>query len=220
VAAHPPPRHHAHRPPAGGEVMSRLYLPPGEPPVSKGQHPLAPEMGDDEEYVDYLNRLVDFYTQTPPPAPEGFELIECEATPRHWPEYRPVDDNFYDGPCSACQYQSLAEAHSGCEHSHHRAWRRWKITRRIVGRLYTFGIIANGGTWHSGGGCEGCVTGPFHWRGRRVYILGLQREHWRCLFRGHRYRQYLYGGLCTVCAPCPECGSTDADHPGACEATS
>jgi hypothetical protein len=111
-----------------------------------------------EDYVDYLNRQADEWCNNPPPAPPGFELIECDAEPRHWPMYSVVDDDFYGGPpCLYCTSAVLREQHAPCEHSHHRAWRRWKITRRILGHLYTWRLVRSYGTTYNGH-CRGCTT--------------------------------------------------------------
>lgn len=175
------------------------------------QHPLAPEQGEDEDYVDYIGRLADFYTNTPPPAPVGFELVECTAQPRHWPAYTVADDTFYPATCPSCTIGDLIAEHAECEHSHHGAWRRWKATHWVVGRLYTLGIISCSGTkW--GGGCNRCLTDARWTFFRGPYVLGLQREAWQCLRRGHRRRVHHYAGLCAVCCPCPECGSTGVTH--------
>ena len=75
-------------------------LPPASP--YRESHSAKPVQGDDEEYVDYLGRTADHWINNPPPAPTGFELVECSATPRHWPEYSPIDDDLYSGGCSRC----------------------------------------------------------------------------------------------------------------------
>lgn len=181
----------------------------------RANHPDKLVQGDDEGYVDYLTRQGDAWSNHPPAAPEGFELIPCEATPRHWPTYTVADDDFYPACCLHCAYDVLARSHDGCEHAHHRVWRRWKITGRVAGWLYTTGLTAAGGSWRMGGGCPGCYTMPKWNRNRRPYILGVSRETWHCLLRRrHRPTITPYGGFCTKCLPCADCGSTDPDHYG------
>lgn len=201
-----------------------IIVPPSVTPQVRTNHPSKPVSGEDEDFVEYLTRCGDHWIDNPPPAPEGFELMECTATPRHWPEYRIVDDDFYPGFCSGCQYQTLNESHRRlrCK-ADHRKWKSWKMWWRIAGRLYTLGITSSGGGV-SYGRCEFCGIGRQHhaprWRGKRPYILGVQRETWTCLLRYHHRRQLSHytRGLCTVCLPCPECGSTNPTH-FSCEAT-
>lgn len=191
------------------------------PPPSNWQlpdsHPDLPDQGDNEDTVEYIGRLADFLTETPPAAPPGFVLIPCDATPRHFPEYHVAENTFYPAPCSACQLAAAWEESSRlrCERDHQR-WKSWRIWQRISSRLYVLGITSSGGGV-SYGRCEFCGIGRQHsaphWRGRRPYILGMKREVWYCLLRrGHRYRLHYPSGLCSICCPCPECGSTDQNH--------
>lgn len=180
-------------------------------------HPDKPVQGDDEDYVEYLGRCADHWSTNPPAAPEGFELIECSATPRHWPEYHAVDSDFYDAECSHCQYAALAAAHAGCVHSHHKFWQRWKITGKFSSWLYSMGITASGGSWQMGGGCTGCYTLPKFNRHKRVYALGVSMESWRCILKAHHRPGDQVAGLCTKCYPCPTCGSKTATHEPGCE---
>lgn len=182
-------------------------------------HPSRPEQRDDEDFVEYLGRLADFWTNAPPPAPEGFELLECGATPRHWPEYAITDDTFYPGHCLRCQLDSVSRDNRRlrCE-AEHRRWKSWRIWSRIASRLYVLGVTSSGGGT-SYGRCEFCGIGRQqiapHWRGKRVYILGKYREWWVCLLkRRHRYAPLRgnFGDLCAKCLPCPECGSQDPMH--------
>jgi hypothetical protein len=153
---------------------------------------------------------------SPPPAPEGLQLVECIAEPRHWPMYLAHVDGQYPGPCLFCQVDdcSQRERIAKCR-AEHRRWKSWNIWSRIAGRLYVLGVTSSGGGT-SFGRCEFCGIGRQHmaprWRGRRSYILGVKRETWGCLFRGHRRTEHLGCGLCTICAPCSECGSTDVAH--------
>jgi hypothetical protein len=187
---------------------------------ARAEHPSKLIQGDDEDYVDYLTRQGDAWSNNPPPPPPGFDLIPCEATPRHWPHYVPVDHDFYPSDCPDCQYASLADAHGGCAHSQHRAWRRWKITGKVSSWLYTSGLTPAGGSWQMGNGCHGCQTLPKWNRNQRVYILFVSRETWHCLLkRHHRPTVDRSFGLCTKCYPCADCGSTETGHyPGECGA--
>lgn len=86
----------------------------------------------------------------------GLQRVDCEATPPHPPVWYLAGDGYPPG-CPACQYGALADAHDGCEHSHHWAWRRWRITSRAVYWLSRAKIVTSYG-WVEGGGCEGCLT--------------------------------------------------------------
>lgn len=167
---------------------------------------------DDEDYVDYLNRQGDAWCTTPPPAPPGFRLVECDATPRHWPQYEPIDNDFYAAGCMHCAYRGIADAHRGCAHSHHGTWRRWHIVGKLGSWLYTSGLTSSGGSWQMGNGCPGCHTLPKFDRRPRNYILFVSRETWHCLLtRRHRPTVDPSFGLCTKCLPCL-CGSTAVGH--------
>ena len=113
---------------------------------------------EEEDFVDYLGRVADWT----PPAPPGFWLIRCDATPRHGPDYVPITPDFYEPPCAGCEYAALREAHAPCEHSHHRRWRRWRWVSKIAGRLYSAGLVRGYGH-HYDGHCWGCLTG-IQWR--------------------------------------------------------
>ncbi|TAJ21812.1 MAG: hypothetical protein EPO65_00495 [Dehalococcoidia bacterium] len=154
----------------------------------------------------------------PPPAPEGFELVGCDAEPRHWPTYMAHVDGMYPAPCRDCMLDehSKAAAKRHCQDKHRR-WKSWDIWYRLASRLYVLGITSGGGGT-SFGRCEHCGIGKQHhaprFRGRRVYVLGKPREWWSCLRRGHIYSP-LQGRtfhLCSVCLPCSTCGSTDPMH--------
>lgn len=180
-------------------------------------HPAKPIQGDDEDYVEYLGRVAEHWSVHPPAAPPGFELVECIATPRHWPEYHVADDDFYPGLCCSCQYDMLRTTASEWEcKAKHRRWKSWRILGWLAGKAYVLGIIASHGTTY--GRCEHCGIGrQYHrprWRGRRPYVLGVFTETWGCLLKRHHRRatSYITGGLCTKCLPCPDCGSTDPTH--------
>jgi hypothetical protein len=143
--------------------------------------------------------------------PEGWELIEC--TKGHPVMWMPDDQWSYSPPCPYCSFDDLQARHAGCEHAQHGRWRRWRVTHRLVGWAYVLGLVtASACAW--GDGCSHCLT-MVRWRGRRPYILGLYRETWSCLRYGHR--RVDVGGLCAVCAPCPDCGSQTAGHAEACQ---
>lgn len=182
-------------------------------------HPSKLEQGEDEGYLDYLTRQLAAWTDTPPAAPEGFELIPCRATPRHWPTYAVTDDDFYGpGGCPACDWADLYESHRLCEHSHHRTWRRWKISHRIATWLYTSGLAVSGGGTSYGNGCNGCMTSlPRFRRGERPYVLFVKWETWRCILKGHHTPgDPIAFGYCSKCLPCPDCGSKTAGHEDGC----
>lgn len=158
----------------------------------------------------------------PPPAPDGLELVECAAEPRHWPMYLAHVDGQYPGHCLFCQVEEQGDRLVEYAHKGHRRWWSWRIVRWFSGRAYSLGVIS-GSSWSNC--CCSLGAKPvtrLYWRGRRSYLLGVKRETWACLFRGHRRTEHLGCGLCTICAPCSECGSTDVRHADGidCEAAS
>lgn len=182
-----------------------------------GDHPAKLPQDEDEDYVAYLARQADAWCSNPPLAPDGFRLIPCNAASRHWPKYEPIDSDYYETECDQCAYASLYDAHAGCAHSHHRRWRRWRITGKLATFLYVTGITSSGASWRMGGGCQGCYTMPKWNRNPRVYVLWVSRDTWRCLLKGHHRPGDPIGfGYCSKCLPCPECGSKTAGHARAC----
>lgn len=169
---------------------------------------------EDEWSLDGFLAECDAIHDSPPPAPAGMELAECMAEPRHWPTYFPVVDGMYPAACPTCQYVALREDRDRLEHeARHKPWHRWRLTKWFSRHAYSLGIIA-GSCW-SNGCAHGCKTRTtLSWRGRRPYILGVQRETWGCLLKRRHVRTatYVTGGLCSKCCPCPDCGSTAADH--------
>ena len=151
------------------------------------------------------------------------KLVECDATPPHprlWVEIEEHRD-YYHPACPYCQLDSLTEAHSGCEHSRHGRWRRWRITHKAAGWLYLLGVTSTGGGAVFSAHCRGCLPRrSLRLRGRRVYLLGVPREHWACLRRGHWPGEQISWGLCGTCAPCVGCGSTKAECKPGCPETS
>lgn len=184
---------------------------------------MSDDWTDEEEWtVDGFIAECDAILENPPPAPDGFELVECEATPRHWPTYFAHIDGMYDGHCPQCEVLELDRRLSEvrCQRTHRR-WKSWNIWSRIASHLYVLGITSSGGGTRFGR-CEFCGIivqhmAP-HWRGHRSYVLGLKREAWTCLRHGHRTAQTYYG-MCAICCPCPSCGSTEPDHEGDCGST-
>ena len=179
-------------------------------------HPDLPERGDDEDFVEYLNRVADWFEASPPEAPAGFRLIECERDSRHHPLYEVAEDVFYPRPCPDCAAESYSRDNreKACK-LQHRRWKSWRILGWLASRAYPLGIIAGSGT--SYGRCEFCGIKRQHlrprWKGKRPYVLGVQREAWSCLLRrGHRFTAHYGCGLCAICYPCPDCGSSDPEH--------
>lgn len=134
----------------------------------------------------------------------GLDLAPCSAEPRHPRTWFLAADG-YPPPCMYCSYDALQAAHRGCEHSRHRAWRRWKVTHWLAGRGYSLGVVASHGSSY-GLGCDDCLTG-FRW-GRSGYVLGRQREWWYCLIRRHHIMRPAPGlaDICDICSPDPGWG--------------
>jgi hypothetical protein len=153
--------------------------------------------------------------ETPVERLDQLELIVCEAQPPHWELWTRHDPGaWYPPGCPLCWHAQARAEHAGCEHSHHRAWRRWKLTHRVVGWLYVLGITSTGGGWAYSSECAGCMYSLPHLRGRRVYVLGWPAWKWGCLIKNRHWpsSEYIGFGCCTKCAPCPECGSIEPNH--------
>lgn len=161
-----------------------------------------------EDYVD------------PTPAPvDGATLpqlvrVECGAEPPHDPMWMEYDDEaWYPPGCPRCWYEAMRDAHAGCQHSHHRAWRRWKLSKWLAGWAYRLGLIA-AYTFSYDAHCHGCMDG-FRLKSKtgRPYILGWPTWKWGCLLKNRHWPgRYVGFGCCTKCLPCPECGSTEWEH--------
>jgi hypothetical protein len=181
-------------------------------------HPIFTEQDDDEEWLDWWNRQLDAVTSNPPPAPPGFILLPCEATPRHWPTYT-LDDGETDGLacCHHCSADAYAAEHRTCRHdiNHRGAWRRWKAIHKIAGWLYTLGVVRSYGT-SFGGGCSNCLSGIRWTLFGGPYVLFVPRETWRCWRAGHRRGPDIGLGFCGKCIPQPCCGSTGIGHTDDC----
>jgi hypothetical protein len=144
----------------------------------------------------------------------GLRLAECAADPPHARAWLYATDA-YPPPCMYCAYHAISGAHRGCEHSHHRAWRRWRITHKLARWGYSLGVVKGHGASY-GGGCENCLA-HFRW-GRSGYLLGWDRWRWQalphCLRAGHwpsgsdacsRACDGRELSFCVRCAPCPGC---------------
>lgn len=140
--------------------------------------------------------------------------VECVVEPPHAPMWMKYDDEaWYPPSCPDCAYVAMRDAHAGCEHSHHGAWRRWKLVNWLSGWAYQLGVLAGYGSNHDGY-CNGCLTG-FRWRSAsgRSYVLGWPSWKWSCLLKKRHWPGgYVGFDCCTRCLPCPECGSTEWDH--------
>jgi hypothetical protein len=169
---------------------------------------------NEPDWLAEFSAEIDRMHANPPPASPGMELIECRAEPRHWPTYTAHVDGMFPSNCPTCEYVALREERDRLEHeAHHKRWQRWRITGWFARHAYSLGLIAGSGTAYNG--CPDCpLRHTLNWRGRRPYILGVERETWSCLLRRHHRRTatHITAGLCSKCCPCPGCGSTAADH--------
>lgn len=140
--------------------------------------------------------------------------VECGADPQHGPMWMEYDEeDWYAPPCPMCAYVMMRDAHDPCRHSHHGAWRRWKVSAWLAGWAYQLGLIAGYGSTHDGF-CRGCLDG-FVWRPKhgRPYTLGWATWKWSCLLKKRHWPGgYVGFDCCTKCLPCPECGSTKWEH--------
>lgn len=146
----------------------------------------------------------------------GLMLTDCCAEPPHAKTWVYANDG-YGAPCMYCAYEAAEQAHRGCEHSRHRAWRRWKIVHKFAGYGYSLGFVKGSGVRY-GGGCRNCLAG-LQW-GRSSYLLGWDNWKWkallRCLKRGHlpigydacsRSSDGREMDFCVKCSPCPGCAT-------------
>lgn len=156
----------------------------------------------------------DTCVHTPVERLDQLELIECAAVPRHHETWTRRDpDAWYPPGCPYCWHDQARAEHAGCEHSHHRAWRRWKISSRLASWAYSLGLIAGYGHTYDGH-CRGCLDG-FVLRPRhgRPYVMGWPAWKWGCVLKNRHWPgQFIGLGCCTKCLPCPECGNTEPDH--------
>lgn len=94
----------------------------------------------------------------------GLRRVECDANPVH--VLFAVDRDDYGHGCPACwadqnrdQLYDLMVA----THKHrHWAWRRWRLSRRVLLLLRRAGIV-RGWSYVGGDGCHGCIDGLI-WR--------------------------------------------------------
>jgi hypothetical protein len=150
-----------------------------------------------------------------PTAAPGLRLVECDASPRHWAFVHDRDD--YGAGCPYCWTADYAERERLARQCKHWGWRRWKLAHWIAGRLYTSGISSGGGSWAMGDGCNGCLATLPRLRGKRVYILFVMREVWRCWLVGRHRRGVEVGfGFCGKCVPWQCCGSVREEHADGC----
>lgn len=213
----------AQSPKDGTEGHKRMTT---SPEIDTGQHEAA-EPGD-----EYNENLIPRWPTEPPaeiykadefdPSPVPIDAAslprlmraECGAEPPHAPMWMEYDDEaWYPPSCPDCAYIAMRDAHAGCSHSHHGAWRRWKLVHWLAGWAYQLGLIASYGATYDGY-CRGCLDG-FRWRPKngRPYALGWPTWKWGCLLKGRHWPGgYVGFGCCTKCLPCPECGSAEPVH--------
>lgn len=132
-------------------------------------HPDVPvSQNDDEDYLDYVTRLGDWFDSWTPAAPAGFELVHCPAEPRHPAVYMPVVAEFYEPPCMYCAYDGIKTYPDLYRHLTKHHHRRWRHVVRLLDRL---GLIKNRG-WSMGSyaGCDGCLS--WRWRWARPVVSG------------------------------------------------
>lgn len=99
-----------------------------------------------------------------PVAFPGLRLVECQAEPRHFLYSHDRDD--YGHGCPACWskhvWNQLVELRESTHRYRHRAWRRWRVTVRVVRLLRRIGMVrAYSLSW--GDGCRGCMTWDREW---------------------------------------------------------
>ncbi len=104
--------------------------------------------------------------------------------------------------------------------------RETPMRRRALRLAYTLGIVS--GTGWTLDRPDGWRITHIGFRGRRTYILGVdrdrftQRRHcYRSQIAGHgRWHRYsptqMLGDICGVCCPWPCCGATGEDHAADC----
>ena len=171
------------------------------------------EEGEQEWSLDWFLADCERVEQNPPTPPEGIELIECGAEPRHWPLYTAHVDGMYPAYCLFCERHDQAKTITEYRHRSHRRWWSWRIVKWFARHAYSLGIIS-GSSWSNA--C--CSLGSksitrLYWKGKRSYFFGKSRDEWTCLLRYHHRRtEHRHCGLCTICMPCPECGSTGTTH--------
>lgn len=119
-------------------------------------------------FCNICDRPLDGTSPYPEHAPTefaGLELVECYAEPRHPHTFMYAQDGGYSAPCGYCTTAAVAEAHKNCEHAHHQAWRRWRVTDRAVSVLHRINLVI-GSRWSNCNGRGTCVSG-ITWRWSR-----------------------------------------------------
>lgn len=144
----------------------------------------------------------------------GRRLVDCTATPRHYIWSHKRED--YGHPCPQCIVADNVARDLEARACRHWGWRRWRLTHRIAGFLYSSGITTGGGSaW--GNGHDWCLDKLPSLRGKRSYVLGFSTNTWRCWLRGrHRRGEEVGFGFCGKCAPWPCCGAKTFDHASGC----
>jgi hypothetical protein len=150
--------------------------------------------------------------------PDGMELTDCTAEPRHTPVFVPVDEDAWcPTPCPWCMADDhwqrvlkLEGAEQVRKHRRHR-WYSNRVVHWLFGWAYQLGIVAAYGySWNQH--CKGCLD-YIRVRGRRCYVLGWPTWKWSCLLRSHHWPGDFIGlDSCAKCLPCPTCDSTTAGH--------
>lgn len=130
----------------------------------------------------------------------GLQRAECSAPPGTHPvTFFYANDGGYGAPCMYCAFDAISKDHAGCEHSHHGAWRSWRVTGWAdrAGAQLGLWIGFTHVTWSAS--CDGCRT-RFRW-GPRFWILGVRKDTLaHVLRRGHRPMPG-FGDVCNRCSP-------------------
>lgn len=145
-------------------------------------------------------------------------LVQLDCDHDHAPTFVRDDDDFSSYiPCPWCVADDAWERVREFEHARNlRRHRRHpgastRLAQWLASWAYALGVIAGYGTTYSNT-CRGCVD-AIKWRGRRPYVLGVARWQWSCLLRGRHWPgEYIGLDACGKCLPCPDCGTTAADH--------
>lgn len=136
-----------------------------------------------------------------PTAFPGLVLVDCDAEPRHWTWIHAHDG--YPAPCTPCQLAAEMDAHRGCAHALHGAWRAWKFTGRVDRWGARVGLWNGFTSFTLGGGCNGCRT-RFRWS-PRFWVLGVRKTTAAHVLRtGHRPVETHGEDWCKRCHPDPE----------------
>lgn len=144
----------------------------------------------------------------------GLRLVDCTKEPRHWLWVHDAED--YGCPCYQCLVNEQADRDAEARQCRHWPWRRWKATRWVCGQMYASGIASSGGTLSWGDGHSWCQSRLPHLRGKRVYILWVDRNTWNCWRSGHRRGEEVGFGFCGKCMPWPCCGAQTVAHLAGC----